>query len=84
MEFGRIKIPDEYIELSEEEKNRILDKIIDLTIRIIDKELIFQPEINRVDYLNYSLDFMLDYQEKQENYEYCRIIVDIKKRLNED
>jgi len=43
-----------------------------------------KPEVNRIDYLNFSLDRVLDYYEKKESYELCQVIADLKKRLNEE
>jgi len=84
LKLGFLEIPEDYTQFKEEEKNLILDKMIDLSIELIDKELLLKPEVNRIDYLNFSLDRVLDYYEKKESYELCQVIADLKKRLNEE
>ena len=81
-EIGYIDIPMEYCELTSEEKRAICNKIIDMLLRQIDKEL--APEINRINFLDEILESSLISNEELEQFEICACLLDIRKILNED
>lgn len=83
MEIGNITIPDKYLEFTIEEKNVVLDKLIDVMLIILEKDLAYFPEINRMTFLVKCLNDLIAFNEKLENYEMCHIISDVVKRINE-
>jgi hypothetical protein len=81
-DIGYIDIPQEYCELNTNEKRAICNKIIDMLLRSIDKEL--APEINRINFLDQILESSLISNEELEQFEICACLLDIRKILNED
>ena len=72
----------EYTTFSKEEKDAVLDKIIDASVKIIDDALMFNPEINRISFLLQSFNDSLKQQEEYENYEACALIKDLIDRID--
>ena len=83
MDLEQIDFPIDYVTFTEERKNVILDKIIDASLVLIENALMFNPEINRMNFLLVSLGESLEQQEAQENYEVCALIYDLIKRIDE-
>lgn len=81
-EIGYIDIPKEYCELTKPEKRAICNKLIDLLLQTIDKEL--DPTINRITFLNDVLESSIISNEQLEQYEICQCLKDIRTILNED
>lgn len=81
IDIGYIDIPKEYCTLDAEGKQVICDKIIDILLLQLDRNLL--PEINRIDFLDEVLESSLITNEEQENFEVCQVISDCRKRLNE-
>ena len=83
MDLEQIDFPIDYVTFTEERKNVILDKIIDASLVLIESALMFNPEINRMNFLLVSLGESLEQQEAQENYEVCALIKDLIDRIND-
>ena len=81
--MNKLSVPDDYPTFTQDEKDMVLDKIIDSLIKIVDRELLMYPEINRVTYLINTLEELLKYHEQEENYECCILVQDLKRRINE-
>jgi hypothetical protein len=81
-EIGYIDIPKEYCDLNTNEKRAVCNKIIDMLLHQIDKEL--APEINRITFLDQILESSLISNEELEQFEICACLLDIRKILNED
>ena len=81
-DIGYIDIPQEYCELDTNEKRAICNKIIDMLLRQIDKEL--APEINRINFLDEILQSSLISNEELEQYEICACLKYIREILNEE
>jgi hypothetical protein len=81
VELGEIKIPRYYHTFDKDDKQMVCDKIIDVLLTHIDKEL--DPYENRIDFLNMVLRSTLISNEEEENYEVCIVIKDCITRLNE-
>lgn len=79
--IGYITVPEEYLKLTEEQRNEIRDKIITEVYKVIDKKLL--PQYNRIDFINQIFESTLISNEQEENYEYCQLIWDCQKKLNE-
>ena len=82
MEYNEIDTPIEYLTLDEEGKNILLDKIIDSTLKMLENALMFNQDINRIEFLKSSLNESLRVQEHFENYECCALIKDLIDRID--
>lgn len=81
-DIGYIDIPKDYCEFNINEKRVICNKIIDMLLLNIDKEL--APEINRITFLDQVLESSLISNEQLEQFEICACLLDIRNILNED
>ena len=81
-EIGFIDIPQEYCNFNKKEKRAVCNKIIDMLLTSIDKEL--DPVINRITFLNEVLESSIISNEELEQYEICQCLNDIRTILNED
>jgi hypothetical protein len=80
--IGELEIPIEYFDLSKEEKDYLINEILNVMLTIIDKNVI--PTVNRIDILNKILDSSIETNIEDEVYEICAVLYDIKQKLNED
>jgi hypothetical protein len=80
--IGELQIPLEYFDLTKEEKNYLINEILDVMLTIIDKNVV--PTVNRIDILNTILDSSIETNIEDEVYEICAVLWDIKPKLNED
>lgn len=81
-EIGFIDIPKEYCQFTQKEKRAVCNKLIDLLLQTIDKEL--DPVINRITFLDEVLESSIISNEHLEQYEICQCLKDIRTILNED
>jgi hypothetical protein len=79
--IAELEIPEDYFELSPDDKETICMVIMDNLLRVIDKN--FKPEINRIDVMNKLLDSSIQSNIKEETYEVAQVLYDIKQILNE-
>jgi hypothetical protein len=79
--IGELEIPLEYFDLSKEEKDYLINEIINVMLTIIDKKVV--PTVNRIDILNTILDSSIETNIEDEVYEICQVLWDIKQKLNE-
>ena len=79
--IAELEIPEDYFELSPDDKETICMVIMDNLLRVIDKN--FKPEINRIDVMNKLLDSSIQTNIKEETYEVAQVLYDIKQILNE-
>jgi hypothetical protein len=80
--IGELEIPVEYFDLSKEEKDYLINEILNVMLTIIDKNVI--PSVNRIDIMNQILDSSIETNIEDEVYEICAVLYDIKQKLNED
>jgi hypothetical protein len=80
--IGELEIPIEYFDLSKEEKDYLINEILNVMLTIIDKNVI--PTVNRIDILNMIIDSSIETNIEDEVYEICAVLYDIKQKLNED
>jgi hypothetical protein len=80
--IGELEIPLEYFDLTKEEKDYLINEILNVMLTIIDKNVI--PTVNRIDILNQILDSSIETNIEDEVYEICAVLWDIKQKLNED
>jgi hypothetical protein len=81
-EIGYIDIPKEYCYFTKNEKRAVCNKLIDMLLYTIDKEL--DPTINRITFLDEVLESSIISNEHLEQYEICQCLYDIRTILNED
>ena len=81
-EIGYIDIPKEYCDFTPKEKRAVCNRLIDLLLQTIDKEL--DPVINRITFLDEVLESSIISNEHLEQYEICECLKDIRTILNED
>ena len=81
-EIGYIDIPKEYCQFTSNEKRAVCNKLIDMLLTTIDKEL--DPTINRITFLDEVLESSIISNEELEQYEICQCLMDIRTILNED
>jgi hypothetical protein len=81
-EIGYIDIPKEYCHFTSKEKRAVCNKLIDMLLHTIDREL--DPTINRITFLDEVLESSIISNEELEQYEICACLKDIRTILNED
>ena len=79
--IAELEIPEDYFELSPEDKETICMVIMDNLLRVIDRR--FNPSLNRIDLMNKLLDSSIETNIKEETYEVAQVLYDIKQILNE-
>ena len=67
--------------MTQEEKDKLCNKMIDALIRKLDEDL--HPEINRIAALDDIMESSILSNEIEENYEICQVFQNIRKILNE-
>lgn len=81
-DFAFIDIPKNYCDYTKRQKKIVCNKIIDILLFEIDKQL--EPHINRITFLDQVLEDSLKSNEEYEMYEICACLSDIRTILNED
>ena len=81
IKIGEIEIPNDYFKLTEEEKRELCIEMMDVMLTILDKNL--REEISRIDALETLLVSSIITNQKDEKYEICGVLNDIRKILNE-
>ena len=81
-EIGYVDIPKDYCDFTKREKRALCNKLIDMLLHTIDKEL--DPVINRISFLDQVLESSIISNEHLEQYEICACLNDIRTILNED
>ena len=81
-QIGYIDIPKEYCHFTKKEKRAVCNKLIDMLLTTIDKDL--DPVINRITFLDEVLESSIISNEQLEQYEICQCLMDIRTILNED
>ena len=79
--IAELEIPEDYFELSPEDKETICMVIMDNLLRVIDRR--FNPSLNRIDLMNKLLDSSIQTNINEETYEVAQVLYDIKQILNE-
>jgi hypothetical protein len=79
--IGFIDIPVTYWNMTQEDKDKMCNKIIRVLIKKLDEDL--NPEINRIAALDDIMESSILSNELEENYEICEVFKNIRKILNE-
>jgi hypothetical protein len=81
IEIGFIDIPKAYMNFTNKEKKAVCNKIIDMLLIDIDKNL--DPTISRISFLDEVLESSIESNEQDEEYIICQVLYDCRKYLNE-
>jgi hypothetical protein len=79
--LGFIDIPMTYWDMTQEDKDKLCNKMISALIKKLDEDL--NPEINRIAALDDIMESSILSNELEENYEICEVFQNIRKILNE-
>ena len=79
IDWGFIDIPKNYNEYTDKQKKLICNRLIDVLLQHIDREL--DPTINRIAFLDEVLESSLISNEHLEQYEVCEVLLDCRKQL---
>lgn len=79
--IAELEIPEDYFELSPQDKETICLVIMNNLLTVIDRN--FNPELNRIDLMNKLLDSSIQSNINEETYEVAQVLHDIKQMLNE-
>lgn len=82
MKIGEIHIPIEYFELTVEEKDYLVNELLNEMLIQIDKNVI--QGVNRIEVLEHILESSIETNIQDETYEICAVLYDIKQKLNEN
>ncbi len=82
VKIGELEVPFEYFDLSEEERNIIIDEVYNSMLLLIDRTA--NPAYNRKEILAQIIESSLITNIEEENYEICQVLFDLKKHINED
>lgn len=81
MTLGRLEVPEDYLDLADEMKKELCEELIDALLKVLDKQLV--PDMDRVKFLKELLNNTIAEQEKQEQYELCQVLTDLRTLINE-
>ena len=81
VKLGYMDIPIEYENFNDEQKRIFCNMMIDKMLYILEGELKYAPEINRIQFLDSVLDSSLETNVAHEAYEVACVIRDMKKQL---
>lgn len=82
VKIGELEIPFEYFDLTEEERNILIDEVYNSMLLLIDR--VANPAYNRKEILEQIIESSLITNREQENYEICQVLFDLKKHINEN
>ncbi len=81
VKIGELEIPTDYWSLDIQNRRELCLTIVDAIITLLDK--LANPQTDRIAILNAIIDSSIDTNEKEENYEICGVLKDIKQIVNE-
>lgn len=81
IQLGSIDIPKSYLDFTKKQKKAVCNKIIDMLLNEIDKNL--DPTISRITFLDEVLESSIESNEQDEEYVICQVLYDCRKYLNE-
>lgn len=81
VKVGELEIPSDYWSMDIQDRRELCLTIIDAIVTLLDK--LVHPEFNRIAILNAILDSSIETNEKEENFEICGVLNDIKQIINE-
>jgi hypothetical protein len=81
IELGYFDIPKAYPDFTTQQKVKVCNKIIDVLLLHIDKQL--DPTINRITFLDEVFESSLITNEDAEQYTVCAVLNDCRKLIND-
>lgn len=82
IKIGDLEVPIEYFNLTKDEKDFLINEILNAMLILIDKSA--NPGINRMDILLQVIESSIETNEELEEFEICSVLSDIKKLINEE
>jgi hypothetical protein len=81
IKLADVDIPKNYSKFSNDEKRAICNKLIDVLLFHIDKDL--DPQYDRIEFLDDVFESSMISNEQMELYEICEVLYDCRKLLND-
>jgi hypothetical protein len=81
IDAGNFEIPEDYFELNKIQRDAVCLILVKHMFLVIEKE--FNPEFNKIDIINSLITHTITSHEKEEKYEICQVLKDVKKIVDE-
>jgi hypothetical protein len=81
IKVGELEIPADYWSMDINDRRELCLTIVDAILTLLDK--LVNPEYCRTALLNAIIDSSIETNVKEENYEVCQVLSDIKQIINE-
>lgn len=81
IDAGDFEIPEDYFELEKIQKDAVCLVLIGHMFSVIERE--FNPSLNKIEIINSLITHTITSHEKEEKYEICQVLKDVKTIVNE-
>ena len=81
IKVGEIEIPKDYWQLNLDKRRELCETLVDTLLLVLDKQI--RPDMNRLRVLDLLLISSIITNEKDENYEICQVLQDLRLLINE-
>jgi hypothetical protein len=81
IKVGELEIPADYWSMNKKDKRELCLTITDAILTLLDN--LVNPEYNRTALINAIIDSSIETNVRDENYEVCQVLSDIKQIINE-
>lgn len=81
IKVGEIEIPKDYWNLDLDTRRQLCEQLVDTLLLVLDKQV--RPEMNKLRVLDLLLISSIITNEKEENYEICQVLHDLRILINE-
>jgi|694.fasta_scaffold02579_25 hypothetical protein len=81
IKVGEIEIPKDYWQLNLDKRKELCETLVDTLLLVLDKQI--RPDMNRLRVLDLLLISSIITNEKDENYEICQVLQDLRLLINE-
>jgi hypothetical protein len=81
IKVGEIEIPKDYWKLDLDKRRELCETLVDTLLLVLDKQI--RPDMNRLRVLDLLLISSIITNEKDENYEICQVLQDLRLLINE-
>jgi hypothetical protein len=81
IKVGEIEIPKDYWQLNLDKRKELCETLVDTLLLVLDKQI--RPDMNRLRVLDLLLISSIITNERDENYEICQVLQDLRLLINE-
>lgn len=81
IKIGEIEVPRDYWSLSLEQRRELCEQLVDTILLVLDKQV--RPDMNKLRVLDLLLISSIITNERDENYEICQVLHDLRMLINE-